>query len=102
MPYEGLGGCDCSSLVRMAWASAGVNLPRVTYDQVHVGKAVKSISQLAPGDLLFSVPGSAGPEHVAMYIGDGQVIDAPHTGAQVRIKPLSYWKPQIIAMRHVG
>ncbi|MYQ74001.1 transglycosylase SLT domain-containing protein [Streptomyces sp. SID4934] len=102
MPYEGLGGCDCSSLVRMAWASAGVNLPRVTYDQVHVGKAVKSISQLAPGDLLFSVPGSAGPEHVAMYIGDGQVIDAPRTGAQVRIKPLSYWKPQIIAMRHVG
>lgn len=101
-PYKGAGGCDCSSLTKMAWAAAGVNLPRVTYDQVHAGTAVKSISQLRPGDLLFSVPGSAGPEHVAMYIGDGQVIDAPRTGAQVRIKPLSYWKPQIIAMRHVG
>ncbi|MFE7462596.1 NlpC/P60 family protein [Streptomyces sp. NPDC057499] len=102
MPYEGVGGCDCSSLTKMAWSAAGVNLPRVTYDQVRQGSAVKSVSQLAPGDLLFSVPGSAGPEHVAMYIGGGQVIDAPRTGAQVRIKPLSYWKPQIIAMRHVG
>ncbi|MDX2531590.1 NlpC/P60 family protein [Streptomyces scabiei] len=101
-PYKGAGGCDCSSLTKMAWAAGGVNLPRVTYDQVHAGTAVKSISQLAPGDLLFSGSGSSGPEHVGMYIGDGQVIDAPHTGAQVRIKPLSYWKPQIIAMRHVG
>lgn len=101
-PYEGAGGCDCSSLTKMAWAAGGVNLPRVTYDQVRAGTAVKSVSQLVPGDLLFSVPGSAGPEHVGMYIGDGQVIDAPHTGAQVRIKPLSYWKPQIIAMQHVG
>ncbi|MGW3163319.1 bifunctional lytic transglycosylase/C40 family peptidase [Streptomyces sp. NPDC001142] len=102
MPYEGAGGCDCSSLTKMAWAAAGVNLPRVTYDQVHAGTAVESISQLAPGDLLFSVPGGSGPEHVGMYIGGGQVIDAPHTGAQVRIKPLSYWKPQIIAMRHIS
>ncbi|MCZ4118097.1 C40 family peptidase [Streptomyces sp. H39-S7] len=101
-PYKGQGGCDCSSLTKMAWASAGVNLPRVTYDQVRAGTAVKSVSQLVPGDLLFSVPGSAGPEHVGMYIGGGQVIDAPHTGAQVRIKPLSYWTPQIIAMRHIG
>ncbi|MFD5553782.1 NlpC/P60 family protein [Streptomyces sp. NPDC127068] len=101
-PYQGAGGCDCSSLTKMAWASAGVNLPRVTYDQVHAGTAVKSVSQLVPGDLLFTVPGRAGPEHVGMYIGDGQVIDAPRTGVQVRIKPLSYWKPQIIAMRHIG
>ncbi|MFG2671608.1 NlpC/P60 family protein [Streptomyces sp. NPDC048445] len=102
MPFKGMGGCDCSSLTKMAWSAAGVNLPRTTYDQVHAGTAVKAVSHLAPGDLLFSVPGSAGPEHVGMYIGAGQVIDAPHTGAQVRIKPLSYWKPQIIAMRHVG
>jgi cell wall-associated NlpC family hydrolase len=101
-PYKGMSGCDCSSLTKMAWSSAGVNLPRVTYDQVHAGAAVKSISQLRPGDLLFSGPGSAGPEHVGMYIGNSQVIDAPRTGAQVRIKLLSYWKPQIIAMRHVG
>ncbi|MYU02182.1 MULTISPECIES: bifunctional lytic transglycosylase/C40 family peptidase [unclassified Streptomyces] len=102
MPFKGMGGCDCSSLTKMAWSAAGVNLPRTTYDQVHAGTAVNAVSQLRPGDLLFTVPGRAGPEHVGMYIGNGQVIDAPHTGAQVRIKPLSYWKPQIIAMRHVG
>ncbi|WP_043469240.1 bifunctional lytic transglycosylase/C40 family peptidase [Kitasatospora sp. MBT66] len=101
-PYTGGSGCDCSSLTKMAWASAGVNLPRVTYDQVRAGTAVASVSQLAPGDLLFSVPGDSGPEHVGMYIGNNEVIDAPHTGAQVRIQPLSVWTPQIIAMRHVG
>ncbi|MFD7580554.1 NlpC/P60 family protein [Kitasatospora sp. NPDC059817] len=101
-PYTGASGCDCSSLTKMAWASAGVNLPRVTYDQVNAGTPVASISQLTPGDLLFSVPGAAGPEHVGMYIGNNEVIEAPHTGAQVRIQPLSVWTPQIIAMRHVG
>ncbi|MEW1721604.1 bifunctional lytic transglycosylase/C40 family peptidase [Streptomyces sp. NPDC093109] len=101
-PYSGQGGCDCSSLTKMAWASAGVNLPRTTYEQVRSGTAVESVSQLQPGDLLFTVPGSAGPEHVGMYIGNNEVIDAPHTGAVVRIKPLSYWTPQIVAMRHVG
>ncbi|WP_424212691.1 NlpC/P60 family protein [Streptomyces sp. BI20] len=101
-PYTGGGGCDCSSLVQMAWGKAGVNLPRVTYDQVHSGTAVTSISALAPGDLLFTRPGPAGPEHVGMYIGANQVIEAPRTGVQVRIQPLSTWAPQIIAMRRVG
>ncbi|WP_411143087.1 NlpC/P60 family protein [Streptomyces sp. x-80] len=101
-PFTGQGGCDCSSLMKMAWGSAGVNLPRVTYDQVHIGTEVKSVSQLQPGDLLFSVGSAAHPEHVGMYIGGSQVIDAPRTGAQVRIKPLSYWTPQILAMRHIG
>ncbi|MGW4883474.1 bifunctional lytic transglycosylase/C40 family peptidase [Streptomyces murinus] len=101
-PYKGAGGCDCSSLTKMAWSAAGVNLPRTTYDQVHAGTAVRSGAQLRPGDLLFSIPGRAGPEHVGMYIGNNQVIEAPHTGAQVRIKPLDYWTPQIIAMRHIG
>ncbi|MEU5547842.1 bifunctional lytic transglycosylase/C40 family peptidase, partial [Streptomyces sioyaensis] len=101
-PYKGRSGCDCSSLTKMAWASAGVNLPRVTYDQVRAGTAVKSVSQLQPGDLLFSVPGASGPEHVGMYVGNKEVIDAPHTGATVRIRPLSFWTPQIIAMRHIG
>ncbi|MDV5145459.1 NlpC/P60 family protein [Streptomyces sp. SBC-4] len=101
-PFTGQNGCDCSSLTKMAWAAAGVNLPRVTYDQVKFGTPVKAVAQLRPGDLLFSVPGRLGPEHVGMYIGDNEVIDAPHPGAVVRIKPLSYWTSQIIAMRHVG
>lgn len=101
-PYTGAGGCDCSSLTKMAWAAGGVNLPRVTYDQVNMGTPVKSMAQLRPGDLLFSVGSAAHPEHVGMYIGDSKVIDAPHTGAQVRIKPLSFWIDQVLAMRHIA
>ncbi|MBD0688491.1 NlpC/P60 family protein [Streptomyces sp. CBMA123] len=110
-PYTGSDGCDCSSLTKMAWASAGVNLPRTTFDQVNSGTAVASVSQLAPGDLLFT-PGSDGsaaaPGHVGMYIGDGQVIEAPHTGAVVRITPLTQWTGSagaintIVAMRHIA
>ncbi|GAA2241920.1 transglycosylase TgdA [Streptomyces amakusaensis] len=101
-PYTGASGCDCSSLTKMAWAAAGVNIPRVTYDQVKTGKAIAGVSQLAPGDLLFTRPGPSGPEHVGMYIGNNEVIDAPRTGVQVRIQPLSIWTPQIIAIRRVG
>lgn len=101
-PYRGMQGCDCSSLVQMAWGAAGVNLPRTTYDQVHSGTPVNSVSQLRPGDLLFSVGSAAVPEHVGMYIGGSQVIEAPRTGLNVRIKPLSWWQGQIVAMRHIG
>ncbi|MBD0689394.1 NlpC/P60 family protein [Streptomyces sp. CBMA123] len=110
-PYAGSDGCDCSSLTKMAWGSVGVNLPRTTYDQVNSGTAVASVSQLAPGDLLFT-PGSDGsaasPGHVGMYAGDGQVIEAPHTGAVVRLTPLAQWTGSagpantITAMRHIG
>ncbi|GAA1219163.1 transglycosylase TgdA [Kitasatospora nipponensis] len=110
-PYTGADGCDCSSLTKMAWAAAGVNLPRTTYDQVNSGTAVASVSQLAPGDLLFT-PGSDGsasaPGHVGMYIGDNEVIEAPHTGAVVRITPLAQWTGSagpintIVAMRHIA
>lgn len=104
-------GCDCSSLMQYAWASAGVNLPRVTTDQVRSGTAVKDVSQLAPGDLVFT-PGSDGsasaPGHVGMYIGNSQVIEAPRTGKPVRLTPLSQWTGSagpmntIVAMRHIG
>lgn len=75
-------GLDCSSLVQKAWARAGVNLPRTTWDQIHVGVAVPR-SQLAVGDLIFPHAG-----HVQMYAGGGKVIEAPYTGASVRIANL--------------
>jgi cell wall-associated NlpC family hydrolase len=99
------GWCDCASLVQMAWAAAGVAIPRTTYDQWHVGTPVASVSQLSPGDLIF-IPGSdptaAGPGHVGMYIGDGLLIDAPYTGTTVQVAPVSSWASQIVAMRHIG
>jgi cell wall-associated NlpC family hydrolase len=99
------GWCDCASLAQMAWAAAGVAIPRTTYDQWHVGTPVASVSQLVPGDLIF-IPGSdataAGPGHVGMYIGNGLLIDAPYTGAAVQVAPVSSWASQIVAMRHIG
>jgi len=110
-PFTGSNGCDCSSLVQMAWKAAGVNLPRTTFEQVDSGTPVASVSDLAPGDLLF-VPGSDGtasqPGHVGMYIGNNEVIQAPHTGEEVDITPLSQWtgsagpENTIVAMRHIG
>ncbi|MFC5148994.1 peptidoglycan DD-metalloendopeptidase family protein [Streptomyces aureoversilis] len=98
-PFEGANGCDCSSLVKMAWSKAGVNLARSTYDQVREGSEVRSVGDLRPGDLIFTGGSASAPEHVSMYIGGGEVIDAPHTDARVRIKPLSYWESQILTIR---
>ncbi len=76
---------DCSGLTQAAWAAAGVSLPRTTWDQIKVGTRV-SISDLQPGDLVFY---NSDNSHVAMYIGDGKIIQAPHTGAVVDIEPVT-------------
>lgn len=75
-------GIDCSGLTQGAWARAGVHIPRTTWDQIHIGVAVPP-SRIAVGDLVF--PSSAGGGHVQMYAGHGKVIEAPYTGASVRI-----------------
>ena len=98
------GWCDCSSLVQMAWAAAGVALPRTTYQQVSAGTPVPSVSDLRPGDLIF-IPGSDGsvaaPGHVGMYVGDGMLIQAPTTGQVVDLVPVASWQGQIVALRHI-
>jgi cell wall-associated NlpC family hydrolase len=99
------GWCDCSSLVQMAWADAGVPLPRTTFQQVDSGTPVPSVSDLQPGDLIF-IPGSDGtaaaPGHVGMYVGDGMLINAPQTGEVVQFATVASWQSQIVAMRHIG
>ena len=80
------GGYDCSGLVQAAWASAGVSLPRTTYEQVAAVPAV-STSDLQPGDILFF----DGDGHEGIYVGGGKLIDAPQTGLSVEEVPLSGW-----------
>ena len=77
---------DCSGLVQAAWASAGVSIPRTTYEQVAAEPAV-STSNLQPGDLLFF----DGDGHVGIYVGGGYLIDAPQTGLDVEKVALSGW-----------
>lgn len=73
---------DCSGLTKEAWATVGVTLDHYTKDQWNEGKPV-SRGDLQPGDLVFFFPGSL--HHVAIYIGGGEVVHAPHTGDHVRM-----------------
>jgi len=73
-------GYDCSGLVMAAWASAGVTIPRDTYEQ-WAGLPHISTSSLQPGDLLYY----SGIGHVAMYVGNGKMIDAPVPGENVEL-----------------
>ncbi|WP_328540811.1 C40 family peptidase [Streptomyces sp. NBC_00344] len=75
---------DCSGLTQAAYRSAGLSLPRTTYTQINSGQRVDR-SELAPGDLVFFFSGIS---HVGIYIGNGEMIHAPHPGAPVRIAPI--------------
>lgn len=78
-------GVDCSGLTMLAWAAAGVQLPHYSGGQMAASAPVP-IADLEAGDLLFYGPG--GSDHVAMYVGNGQMIEAPYTGAHVWITGL--------------
>jgi cell wall-associated NlpC family hydrolase len=81
-------GFDCSGLVQAAYAVAGVALPRVAQDQYDATPKLTAGAALAPGDLVFFGGGPDSIDHVGLFVGevDGQdvMVDAPHTGANVR------------------
>lgn len=82
----GPGSYDCSGLTQAAWKAAGVDLPRVTYDQVNAGTTV-SLADAQPGDLVFFYDDIS---HVGLYIGNGMMIHAPKPGAYVREESIYY------------
>jgi peptidoglycan DL-endopeptidase CwlO len=73
---------DCSGLVQWSYARAGIHLDRTTYQQINEGIPVPR-SQVRPGDLVFPHAG-----HVQLAIGHNLVVEAPYSGASVRISPL--------------
>jgi cell wall-associated NlpC family hydrolase len=84
------GGFDCSGLVDFAYAAAGDPLPgRPTAADLWRLSAPEPAAALAPADLVFVGAASGAPHHVGMYVGDGMVVVAPHTGARVRFEPLA-------------
>jgi cell wall-associated NlpC family hydrolase len=87
-------GFDCSGFTMWAWAQAGVSLPHSSAAQYaslpHVDQ-----SELVPGDLLFFY---SPIHHVGMYVGNGQMIHSPHTGAYVEVVPV-YWDEFVGAAR---
>jgi cell wall-associated NlpC family hydrolase len=80
-------GFDCSGLMLYAYKAAGVALPRVSRNQFNAGRKVP-VSDLRAGDMVFFKNGSNPIHHVAMYIGNGKMVEAPYTGADVRVVPL--------------
>ena len=80
-------GFDCSGLMLYAYNGAGVALPRVSRNQFNAGRKVP-VSDLQAGDLVFYKKPGRPIHHVAMYIGGGDMVEAPYTGANVRVVPL--------------
>jgi cell wall-associated NlpC family hydrolase len=93
-PYQwgaaGPDSYDCSGLVYAAYAAAGISIARTTFGWRQDGPQVP-LSQIQPGDLLFSAGSDGTPAdtgHVVMYLGDDQIIQAPQTGETVQVDPL--------------
>jgi len=75
-------GLDCSGLVQLAFKDLGIDLPRVSRDQAKAGEPVASIVDAQPGDLVaFGSP----VDHIAIYLGGGQILEAPQPGQDVHI-----------------
>ena len=89
-------GFDCSGFVQYVYAHFGINLPRTTFEQVNCGTPV-SLNNIKPGDLVFELGSSEGPNHVGIYIGNGQMIDAAGVGQGVTISKLY----SVVAVRNV-
>lgn len=75
---------DCSGLMVAAFGSIGVSLPRTSYAQALIGTSVDP-ANVAPGDLVFP---SADLGHVTMALGGGKQVEAPYTGANVRVSAM--------------
>ncbi|MFE8911642.1 NlpC/P60 family protein [Streptomyces globisporus] len=82
---EGPDSFDCSGLTSRAWSTAGRTIPRTSQEQWKRLPRVP-VSALRPGDLVVYFPKAT---HVALYIGDGLVVQAPRPGAKVKVSPLA-------------
>lgn len=80
-------GFDCSGLMIYAFAGLGISLPHYTGYQYTAGKQVPS-SDMKRGDMLFYGPNAS--QHVALYLGDGKMLEAPQSGSVVKVSPVRY------------
>ena len=78
-------GFDCSGLMLYAFAGVGIKLDHYSGSQYNAGRKVPN-SQMRRGDMLFWGPNAS--QHVALYLGDGQMLEAPYTGSMVKVSPV--------------
>lgn len=81
----GITGFDCSGLVLYSFAGVGIRLPHYSGSQYNMGRKIPS-SQMRRGDVIFYGPG--GSQHVTIYLGGGQMLEAPDIGLKVRVAPV--------------
>jgi peptidoglycan DL-endopeptidase RipA len=82
---SGTNGFDCSGLVLYSFAGVGIRLPHYSGSQYNLGRKIPS-SQMRRGDVIFYGPG--GSQHVTIYLGQGQMLEAPDVGLKVRVAPV--------------
>lgn len=84
-------GVDCSGLVQSVYSSFGIELPRLSADQARAGTPVASMADAKPGDLIAwdNSSRNVGADHIAIYIGNGQMIEAPRPGGKVQVVPVT-------------
>ena len=90
-------GLDCSGFTQRAYADIGIQIPRVTWDQMNAGTQVPSLAEAQPGDLLFSHDGG----HVSIYLGGGKAIDAPQPGQTVAVRDMWETDGTITTIRRI-
>jgi cell wall-associated NlpC family hydrolase len=106
-PYQWGGtnanGFDCSGLIQYAYGQYGVALPRVSRDQLRMGRAVSlDTHALRPGDVLgFSREAGGEASHVGLYVGEGRFIHSSSTGVRVSNIEVSYWQRHLVAARRM-
>jgi hypothetical protein len=89
---------DCSGLMLRAYESAGITLPRVSRDQYKAG-AMLPVQDAQPGDLIFLATDPSDPttiHHVAMYLGDGKIVEAQQTGVPVHTRAFSFDEGEVV------
>jgi peptidoglycan DL-endopeptidase CwlO len=91
---------DCSGLMLRAFQAAGIDLPRVSWQQFQAGGHVP-VKQAQPGDLLFYATDPNDPatiHHVMLYMGDGQMVEAPYSGESVRVRPVPWGYNELVPL----
>jgi cell wall-associated NlpC family hydrolase len=103
-PSKGIGsgagtvGFDCSGLILFAFAGVGIKLPHYTGDQYKKGRQIPS-AQARRGDVVFYGPNAS--QHVALYLGQNQMLEAPDEGDVVKISPLRTSGMTPFAVRYI-
>ena len=88
-------GVDCSGFTMQVYKNFGISLPHYSGSQAQMGKAVSS-SEMRPGDLIFYANSSGTVNHVAMYIGNGQIVHAASRRSGIKISTWNYRKVKTI------